>query len=64
VDPHALVTCGDVYATANARLEEMRRSGRGETRAAIRLATLLKSCPGVGSRKDSKILQALSIGGC
>jgi MerR family mercuric resistance operon transcriptional regulator len=63
VDPFALVTCGDVYAIANRRLETMRRSGQGDTPMAACLASLVEQCAGVGPRKDCKIIQGLNSQG-
>src|ERR1700751_825954 len=64
VDPVALVTCGDVYAVARRRLEDMRRSGKAETPAAVCLARLYEACTGIGTRKDCKTLEGLSKSGC
>lgn len=60
VNPAALVTCGDVYAVAARRLEQLRQSGAADTEATVALARLLDRCAGVGPRKDCQILATLA----
>jgi MerR family mercuric resistance operon transcriptional regulator len=67
VDPSRLITCGDVYALASRRLNEMRRT-KEDTRS---LETLIHECrvrsqegrihpcPVKGGRKDCRILAKL-----
>lgn len=43
VNPVAMVTCGDVYATTARRLEAMRKSGRGHIPSAALLTKLLRN---------------------
>ncbi len=64
VDPAALVTCSDVYAVAERRLEQVRRSGGPDTPAAAILEKLLEACPRVGPRRDCRILATLSNADC
>jgi DNA-binding transcriptional MerR regulator len=63
VDPVAMVTCRDVYTITTHRLEDVRRSGRGDTPAASFLASLSDACSRVGSRGDCSILKSLSTPG-
>lgn len=60
VDPDAPITCAEVYAIANRRLDDMRLVGRAHSRAAICLAKISKDCPGAGPRADCTILEALA----
>ena len=60
VDPSSLLTCGDVYAVAARRLEQIRASGGTDTPVAAALAKLIDTCPRVGPRKTCGILVALA----
>ena len=64
VDPHALVTCGDVYAIAARRLKHLRKGGKADTPAATYLAQVTGACARMGSGTDCNILQELSRPGC
>lgn len=64
VHPGALVTCGDVFALTQRRLDSMRNSGGAGTIAAARLKKLSEACPGIGSRRDCPILETLSAEEC
>lgn len=63
VDPNVLGTCGDVYAIASRRLEQMRKDGTGETPAAACLTKISAACLRVGSRTNCAIIKALSTPG-
>jgi DNA-binding transcriptional MerR regulator len=67
VDPAGLITCGDVYALASQRLNEMRRT-KEDTRSLEDLIRecrvrsqkgLIHPCPAKGGRKDCRILAKL-----
>jgi len=60
VDPAVLVTCGDVYAVAARRLEQIRAAGGADTPTAAALERLLGRCPRVGSRQNCGILAELA----
>jgi MerR family mercuric resistance operon transcriptional regulator len=60
VHPGALVTCGDVFALTQRRLDCMRNSGAANTVAMARLEKLRETCPGIGSRRDCPIIEILS----
>ena len=62
--PGALVTCGDVFALTQRRLDIMRDSGDANTIAAARLEKLSETCPGIGPRRDCPILETLSAEEC
>ena len=64
VNPAALVTCGDVYAIAARRLKHLRKAEKADTLAALHLEQASAACARVGSRKDCKLLEALSRPGC
>jgi DNA-binding transcriptional MerR regulator len=57
VDPHALVTCRDVYETTARRLHE-EQAEHPERAAALK--RLLDSCPRVGGRAACPILSTLA----
>jgi DNA-binding transcriptional MerR regulator len=70
VDPAGLVTCGDVYALASQRLDEMRRTHE-VTRSLEDLIRecrvrsqqgLIQPCPAKGGRKGCRILAKLHGG--
>jgi DNA-binding transcriptional MerR regulator len=56
VDPHALVTCRDVYETTARRLHEQQSD---DPERAAALERLLNSCPKVGGRSACPILSTL-----
>jgi hypothetical protein len=58
---HHATTCSDVQRIAVHRLAELRRSGAADA-TIVALEKLTGLCPGVGSRKDCKILDALANG--
>jgi DNA-binding transcriptional MerR regulator len=60
VDPVGLVTCRDVYDVTHRRIEALRADGKSQTREAACLTQLRETCPGVGTRKDCRILETLS----
>jgi MerR family mercuric resistance operon transcriptional regulator len=64
VDPNSLVTCGDVRALTDRRLQQMREAGRADTPMAANLRRLLDVCAAVGPRRDCKIIEALSSPNC
>jgi DNA-binding transcriptional MerR regulator len=54
-------TCSDVHRVCVHRLAELRRDGDSNA-AAVALGKLIALCVGVGSRKDCKVLDALTNG--
>jgi DNA-binding transcriptional MerR regulator len=64
VNPGALVTCGDVFALTQRRLDCVRKSGGADTIVAARLEKLRETCPGIGPRRDCPIIETLSAGEC
>jgi DNA-binding transcriptional MerR regulator len=64
VHPGALVTCGDVFALTQRRLDCLRASGSANAIAAARLEKLRETCPGIGPRQGCPILETLSAEEC
>ncbi|MBN9088068.1 MAG: MerR family DNA-binding protein [Reyranella sp.] len=60
VNPGALVTCGDVRALTQRRLEQVREAGGTDAVVVARLEKLREACAGAGSRRECSILEALS----
>jgi DNA-binding transcriptional MerR regulator len=59
VDPHALVTCRDVYETT---MRSMQKAMEQEPQRAQALGQLAEMCPRVGGRADCPIMASLEDG--
>lgn len=56
VDPHAFVTCGDVYQATIQRVQQTQAS---EPNRAAALAQLAEKCPRLGSRAECPVIRHL-----
>jgi DNA-binding transcriptional MerR regulator len=64
VDSTALVTCGDMRALTDRRLQQLREAGCADSPAAANLQRLRETCSAVGPRRDCSIIEALSNPEC